>query len=73
MAYFLVIQQKRPFACRCCSFYEILPRRCQLDKVNKPWNANFMVHLGGVETGRGREGYVFVIVRQNVVVVSFGS
>jgi len=45
----------------------------QLDKVNNPWNANFMVHPGGGGAGRGREGYVFVIVRQNVVVISFGS
>jgi len=28
---------------------------------------------GGGGAGRGREGYVFVIVRQNVVVISFGS
>jgi hypothetical protein len=32
---------------------------------------SWSIQEGG--TGRGREGYVFVIVRQNVVVISFGS
>jgi hypothetical protein len=45
----------------------------QLDKFNKPWNANFMVHPGMGDDRKRERGICFVIVRQNVVVISFGS
>jgi hypothetical protein len=63
MVYFLVKQQIRPFAWNAAAFTNFsLDSACyrQLDKVNKPWNANFMVHPGGRQEGGERDMFLLL-------------
>jgi len=61
MVYFLVKQQIRPFAVAAFTYFS-LDSACyrQLDKVNKPWNANFMVHPGGRQEEGERDMFLLL-------------